>query len=510
MTPSAQLRAVIYVRVSSKEQTQNLSLPVQEEQCRVYCLAHGMEIDRVFVERGESAKTANRTELQALLTYIREKNRRAVRIHTMVVTNVDRFARDQYDHALIRRHLASLGVTLRAVSQPIDETPAGRFMEGIFSALAQFDNEVRGSRTTAGMREAARRGQWVWKPPLGYAKEDKRTMIPDPESAHLVRYGFERFATGLYSRKQVLNEITALGLRTRQGKELTAQKWGEMLASRVYIGRLVVKGWNLDVAGNWPALVAEDIFWRCQGLLQSTGLLITAKERNNPDFPLRGFVQCGRCGKPLTGSWSKGKQKRYAYYHCPSQGCRRTNLARHELEAQFLALLDQLRPKPEYLRLFRAVVIDVWKSERVDLTTRRVALDRQVKEIQHRKDLLVEAFVFQKSLDEVTYKIQLDKLNEKALLLEIELHETRTEELDIEAVLDFAERVALNASRMWLEADLEQRQRLQSLLFPEGLRAESGGLRTPSTCSFFEEIGGSEQVRERLVAHTGFEPVLPA
>jgi hypothetical protein len=34
-------------------------------------------------------------------------------------------------------------MTLRAVSQPIDETPAGKFMEGIFAALSQ---ELLGKR----------------------------------------------------------------------------------------------------------------------------------------------------------------------------------------------------------------------------------------------------------------------------------------------------------------------------------------------------------------------------
>ena len=52
------LRAIIYCRVSSKEQTLNLSLPVQEDQCRAFCKLNGWEVDHVFIERGESAKTS--------------------------------------------------------------------------------------------------------------------------------------------------------------------------------------------------------------------------------------------------------------------------------------------------------------------------------------------------------------------------------------------------------------------------------------------------------------------
>ncbi len=99
------LRAIVYCRVSSKEQTQNLSLPVQEDQCRAFCGQNGWEVDRVFLERGESAKTADRTELQAALVYLREQNKRGVKIHVLVVSNLDRFARDSFDHAIVRRHL---------------------------------------------------------------------------------------------------------------------------------------------------------------------------------------------------------------------------------------------------------------------------------------------------------------------------------------------------------------------------------------------------------------------
>jgi site-specific DNA recombinase len=501
------LRAIIYCRVSSKEQTQNLSLPVQEDQCKAFCTLNGWEVDRVFMERGESAKTADRTELQAALTYLREQNKRTVRVHTFVVTNVDRFARDAFDHAIIRRHLAGLGVTLRAVSQPIDETPAGKFMEGIFAALSQFDNEVRGGRTKAGMQEALRRGQWVWKAPLGYLPDGK-SMKLDPERAPLVRLGFERFATGLYTRAQVLEDLTARGLRTLKGKELAPQKWGEMLANRLYIGRIAQPSWDIDTAGNWPPLVEDDTFWRCQTHLATNGWIV-AKERNNPDFPLRGCTTCAHCGKPLTGSWSKGKCQRYAYYHCPPAAhCRRTNIPRHELEQKFLTHLESLRPRPEFLSLFRAIVLDVWKTKREDHAARRAAAEKKIVDLKRRKEQLVEAFIYQRAIDQTTYQQQLDKLNESMALAEIDQHDERTEELDIEAVLDFAERVSLNAARLWLEANLAQRQRFQALLFPEGLQVEKGEIRTPVTPSFYEELHRFTTPVEVLVSPTGFEPVL--
>jgi hypothetical protein len=61
--------------VSTKEQTENLSLPTQLRACEEYCRREGYEVVERFKEEGESAKTADRTELQKLLKYCRTHNR---------------------------------------------------------------------------------------------------------------------------------------------------------------------------------------------------------------------------------------------------------------------------------------------------------------------------------------------------------------------------------------------------------------------------------------------------
>src|SRR3954463_6887155 len=63
--------AVVYVRVSTKEQTENLSLPTQLKACEEYCRREGYKVLERFKESGESAKTADRTELQNLLKFCR-------------------------------------------------------------------------------------------------------------------------------------------------------------------------------------------------------------------------------------------------------------------------------------------------------------------------------------------------------------------------------------------------------------------------------------------------------
>jgi hypothetical protein len=55
----------------------------------------------------------------------------------------------------------------------------------------------------------------------------------------------------------------------------------------------------------------------------------------------------------------------------------------------------------------------------------------------------------------------------------------------VEAVLNFAEHVILNAARLWTEFSSDQKQRLQKVLFPEGVTFENRNYRTTATCVLF-------------------------
>ena len=75
-------------------------------------------------------------------------------MHFVVVFNLTRFARDKYDHFVLRSHLQSLGISLRSATEPIDETSTGKLMEGVPAAFALFDNGCRSDRTR-GRHESA-------------------------------------------------------------------------------------------------------------------------------------------------------------------------------------------------------------------------------------------------------------------------------------------------------------------------------------------------------------------
>jgi DNA invertase Pin-like site-specific DNA recombinase len=183
--------AVIYVRVSDPRQAKNLSLGTQLSSCEDYCRREGYEILERFKEEGESAKTADRTELIKLLTYCRKNKGK---VHFVVVHNLTRFAREKFDHFSLRAHPRGLGISLRSATEPIDDSATGKLVDGVLASVAQFDNDVRSDQTRAGMVAALKMGRWTFLAPIGYLNAPRwagQSLIHDLERAPLIQRAFE-------------------------------------------------------------------------------------------------------------------------------------------------------------------------------------------------------------------------------------------------------------------------------------------------------------------------------
>jgi hypothetical protein len=57
------------------------------------------------------------------------------------------------------------------------------------------------------------------------------------------------------------------------------------------------------------------------------------------------------------------------------------------------------------------------------------------------------------------------------MLAQIDRHTEAVDELDVQGILAFAERILPRASDLWVQASLDYKQRLQQLFLPEGSRS---------------------------------------
>lgn len=78
---------------------------------------------------------------------------------------------------------------------------------------------------------------------------------------------------------------------------------------------------------------------------------------------------------------------------------------------------------------------------------------------------MIDAFLHERSIDKPTYQDQVNLLNEEITLAELETYDTKTEDLDLEAALNFAVRALSNEAAFWNQCSPEQKPRSQRVLF---------------------------------------------
>ena len=503
-------RAVIYTRVSSKEQVENNSLPTQERSCREFCVSRGWSVSRVFEEQGESAKTADRTELQKMLAYCTSKKNL---IDFVVVFNLSRLDRQMADHVMIKGVLMASGITLQSVTETIDDTPVGKLTENVVVSFHQFDNDIKSVRSKIGMKDAVERGRFVWKAPLGFLNGREPaphpSLVHDPASAPLVRRAFEMVASGV-SRGDARRRVHALGLRGQGGGDLSVQSFNYLLRNHVYRAWVASKKWGgSGFRGDFEPIVDDTLFWIVQRRLTPASPTRVEYQRDNPEFPLRGLVRCGQCGGVLTGSATvKTKTgQRFPYYHCTRRGCKGVRIPRYALEGEFERLMTDLTPKPEFSQLFREIVLDVWRSKRESITTLRADLRRRVDDLMAKKDRIFDHFDTGKITGE-TYRRQTDRADADIGQAQLELAGVQGEEFDVGAVLDYAVAVLRGCGRTWKTFLPEQRRRFFRIVFPEGVTWTGEGFGTTVTGSVFGWLRDLPEGKVKVVPPAGFEPAI--
>ena len=500
MPSSKPRKAVLYLRVSDQRQVENYSLETQEKACREYCQRNGWKVAAVFREEGESAKTTDRPQLREMLQWCRPG-----RADVVLVFRFSRAARNAADYHTIKGMLAGRGMELVSVTETRGDSPAEHLLENVIAAINQFDNEVRAEQSRSGLIQAAREGRWVWHTPLGYKKDEKRRIVLDPVVAPILRQAFERAASGAAYR-HLVDFLASRGVVTKKGNPLAVSHMQKILASPFYRGRLVNRKWKLDVPGQWEPLISEELWNRVQRDRTERARPEMSKKRPRlrPDFPLKRFVHCPNCHEPSTGSWSRGRSRRYAYYHCIH--CHGFRVRKEELETHFVDLLRNLKPQPPMVKLWAEVVSDTWRHRHTEHESRIDQAGREAKRLESRRGRLLDLALDGAVGDEV-FRTKMDDLDRQLAAARLAASQERQALPNLEVTVDHARRFLSQPDRIWIRADLAAKVRFQNLVFPEGIEYSSGsGFGTASTACIFNELGLPRFQNEQVVRLGGLEP----
>jgi site-specific DNA recombinase len=335
--------ALIYLRVSTKEQArtgggaEGYSIPAQRTACHAKAAQLGALVHAEYVDAGESARSADRDDLQRMLADVRK-----LRPDYVIVHKIDRLARNREDDIAINLALKKHGVKLVSCTENIDDTPSGRLLYGLMAEIAQFYSGNLALEVMKGLVRKAEEGGTPFRAPTGYMNVREpingvlaATVVLDPERADLVRWCLEQYATGEWTVADLTLAARAKGLSTRPSPKRPSQPISlngmhHLLHSPYYMGVVAYQGIHYE--GKHQPLIEPETWLAIQDTLAShnhTG----EKDRTHNHY-LRGTIYCSECGGRLVYSQTKGRGGLYEYYCCVKKKTKETNCTRPAIRVE--------------------------------------------------------------------------------------------------------------------------------------------------------------------------------
>lgn len=468
--------ADLYIRVSTDDQKYGYSPRAQEEALRKYCDAQDILIRKVVSEE-QSAKSFNRPGWQRLLSEWKKNKGRGVDI--VLFCKWDRFSRNAGDAYAMINTLKKLGIEPQAIEQPLDmKVPESKIMLAIYLATPEVENDRRGLNIFFGMRRGLKEGRFLRMAPVGYINkaEGRRKFIePIEPAASLIRWSFQIVLENVHPVDKIWAMAREKGLKTSR------PNFHRIIRNPVYCGKIFVPAFEDEieklVEGLHEGIVSEDDFLKVQILLANNGRpTIQSKEETDESFPLRGYLLCPKCGHVLTGSASKGRTKRYFYYHCNSKCGYRSQVqeAHDTLTKELRKFSLKGGTKEAYQQTLRIIVENNFKNgidQRKRLSDK---IEEQQQRLKNARNLLLVG-----DIDGADYKEIKTVCNETIVELEqqLTLNEPKTD-MHVKDIVNQCVSRLSKLDQLFLNASTAQKRMLIGSIFPEKLCFDKSKSRT--------------------------------
>lgn len=310
------VRCAIYTRKSHEEGLEQdfNSLDAQRESGENYIASQKTRgwicLPERYDDGGFSGGNTNRPALKKLLEDIASG-----KVDVVVVYKIDRLSRSICDFAELSKTFDKFGASFVAVTQDINtSTSSGRMMLNILVTFAQYEREVIAERIRDKMSASRKKGLWVGGvTPFGYRVLNKHLEIV-PEQAEIVKRMFQRYSETA-SVKQVCDELTDGGIRTRTGKFFNPSMVYRILDNHSYIGKVQYKGEVFP--GDHAAIIGQTLWNVVHEILkENTAAENGNSRRQQTSASLRGLLKCGHCDCAMGPTYTGKKGKNYLYYIC--------------------------------------------------------------------------------------------------------------------------------------------------------------------------------------------------
>lgn len=516
-------KCIIYCRVSTSQQVhEGHGLDSQEHHCRQWARKEGLEVEHLFADKGTSGKdTANRKELNNMLDFLRK----AKECYFVVFYDITRLSRDAGDFNILRNDIEKRGHILATVRGKLEQTPAGRFCATVEAAQGQFWREENAQKNLSYMHARALQGYWQFQTPWGY--EFKKTpngkeLVAKEPDASIVRDAIAGYATARFANiSDVMDFVNPkrieLGL-----KPYTLTQVKELLENPKYTAHFAFctdkhfdipyQKWEhieplIDLATH--NMVIDRLNKRIRG---NTGANKKHYLKDDPEFPLKGFVLCPKCGYPLTGSRCTNRVgKPYPYYQCQHKGCENRSkmyIKPDVIHKDFENMLRQITPHEDYINLALALAKDEYDQRIKDMNADRNAKQKRLEQIEQEKQNSFNAYM-KAGTDALRQMCeqQIEKLTNEQAVLKQELESAAPEIMPFNQAAECVMGFVGNLPAVWEHGDLATKRCVLNITFLHKISYDKETkFRTPELSPIFGMFGGLNDYKSNMVPVVGLEP----
>jgi site-specific DNA recombinase len=378
----------IWIRVSTEDQVRGESPETHEARARMYAEMRGWVVAEVYRLDATSGKTVwGHPETNRMLADVRSGA-----ISALVFSKLARLARNTRELLEFADIFRSCGADMISLAESIDtSTPAGRLFYTMLAALAEWEREEIAARVRASVPIRAKLGKLTaGAPPLGYRREKGKLFINEDE-APIVRLIYELFDEHK-RRKTVARILTQRGYRTRGGRAFSDTTLERLIRNPTNKGQqrvnytrrsdttktTVLKPENEWVWHECPALVAEDLWDRCNAALDARRLAGARTPAKKTVHLFAGFAYCA-CG---TKMYVRQGATKYACDAC------RNKIPIDDLEAVYRDRIREFIVSPEEMRAHREAADEALRE--IERLIERAAAE--LKSLQADEDRLFDLY----------------------------------------------------------------------------------------------------------------------
>ncbi|MBQ9235408.1 MAG: recombinase family protein [Alphaproteobacteria bacterium] len=405
------LKAVVFARVSTREQKEGYSIDGQLHRIEKYCESKQIPIIATYTP-AESSTRGARKKFFEMLDFVK-KQKMPIAI---VCDKVDRLQRSFKEYHFIMDLVDNHKTQLHFVTENevlTKDSNSNEFMMYHMSiVIAEGYVKCLSDNVKRGMREMPDKGEYFHTAPVGYLNQrtsrHQTTIIVDPIMGPIVRKLFREYATGLYSLADITRMANNLGFKTIRNGIAHKQTIINMLNNHFYYGYM--RCYGKLYPHNYEKLISKELFDTCQDLLHGRSW---HKKRKINDL-YRGLIYCENCGRLITPDVKQKTNGRvHRYLFCPH--CKGARINENIVDAKIKDDLCRLKKMPiTWLEKVLIVIQkEVKEKHKIEIEEQR-SLKSQKTQLESRKEVLLDRLLDNSITRELYHK----KLNDINIELE--------------------------------------------------------------------------------------------